>query len=241
MNEDDRPCECICFAAVTTMLTASRGPSCRQPITSSKLFTLEAFNSPKSASSKKGKRRASARPSGFAIGAMDVDESESDSDDDFIVSDDEDYKPRRKEKKRAKRNVVLSDDEYDDVIIPAAKPEAKPKASAGEINEDEISTKMQVRIHFPRVTPDSHLVSEDDGRTTRIEEVKPRPEGMVYLQRTIHSLTPIQPDRCHLPVDRLPRHGLSVLDQRRIRTCEVSRNHVSRRAQPRSARIYGQR
>ena len=92
---------------------------------------------------------------------MDVDESESD--DDFIVPDDvEDYKPRR-EKKRAKRNVVLSDDEYDDVIIPAAKPKAKPEGSAGEMNEDEISTKMQVRIHLPRVISDVHPVSEDDG------------------------------------------------------------------------------
>ncbi|KAF9652417.1 hypothetical protein BDM02DRAFT_3109440 [Thelephora ganbajun] len=125
MNEDERPC-----------------PSCRQPISSSRLFTLEAFNAPKqSASLKKGKLRASARPFEFATGSMDVDESESY--DDFIVpDDDEDHKPRRG-KKYAKRNVVLSDDEYDDVIIPAAKPEAKPKASVGEMNEYEISTKMQ--------------------------------------------------------------------------------------------------
>ena len=100
------------------------------------------------ASSQKGKRRVSARPFGFATDAMNVDESASDSDDGFIVPDDhEDYKPRRG-KKHAKRNVVLSDDEYDDVIIPAAKPEAKPKASVGEMNEDEISTKMQVRTYL---------------------------------------------------------------------------------------------
>jgi len=116
---------------------------------------------------------------------MDVDESESGSDDDFIVPDDEDdYKPRRG-KKRAKRNVVLSDDEYDDVIIPAAKPKAKPKASVGEMNEDEISTKMQVRIHLTRVIVSSaHPVLEDDGRANRIEEVSPRPEGKIDLRRT---------------------------------------------------------
>jgi len=87
---------------------------------------------------------------------MDVDES--DSGDDFIVPDDDEfivyedgdhYKPLRGKKKNAKRNVVLSDDdEYDDVIIPAVKPEPKPKASVGEMNEDEISTKMQVSIHL---------------------------------------------------------------------------------------------
>lgn len=84
---------------------------------------------------------------------MSVDKSCSDSDDDFVVPDDEeDYKPRRGEKKRAKRNVVLSDDEYDDVIIPAAKPGAKPNF-VGEMNEYEISTKMQVRV---RPSPDVH-------------------------------------------------------------------------------------
>jgi len=114
---------------------------------------------------------------------MDVDESGSDSDDDFIVPDDEeDYKPRRGKKKRAKRNVVLSDDEYDDVIIPAVKPEAKPKASAAEMNEYEISTKMQVCIHLPCVVvPNAHPLLEDDGRAYRIEEVPPRPEGRVHL------------------------------------------------------------
>jgi len=117
---------------------------------------------------------------------MDVDES--DSDDSFIVPDDDDFivyddgnddddddgcKPRRK-KKHAKRNVVLSDDdEYDDVIIPAVKPESKPKASVGEMNEDEISTKMQVRIRLAHVISDAHPVSEDDGRVNRIEEVTP--------------------------------------------------------------------
>jgi hypothetical protein len=133
------------------MFMSSRGPSCRKPISSSELFTLEAFKSPKqSGSLKKGKRRVSAKPFEFATD-MDVDESESDSDSDFIVPDDyEEQKPRREKKKYAKRNVVLSDDEYDDVIIPAAKPEAKPKASAAEMNEYEISTKMQVRIHLPR-------------------------------------------------------------------------------------------
>lgn len=103
---------------------------------------------------------------------MDVDES--DSDDDFIVPDDEDeYKPRRGKKKHAKRNVVLSDDEFDDVIIPAAKPEVKPKASVGEMNEDEISTKMQVRIHthLHHGITDTHPVSEDDGRANGVEEV----------------------------------------------------------------------
>lgn len=107
---------------------------------------------------------------------MDVDESESD--DGFIVPDDEeDCKPRQG-KKRAKRNVVLSDDEYEDVIIPAVKPEAKPKTSVGEMNEDEISTKMQVRINLSRSVPDVHPVPEDDGRTNRIKEVTPRPEGI---------------------------------------------------------------
>jgi hypothetical protein len=105
---------------------------------------------------------------------MDVDESDSDSDDDFIVPDDEDdYEPRRGKKKYAKRKVVLSDDEYDDVIIPAAKPEAKPKASVGEMNEDEISTKMQVRIHLHRVISCSHPVLEDDGRVNRVKKVQP--------------------------------------------------------------------
>ena len=84
---------------------------------------------------------------------MNVDESESDpdSDDDFTVSDDkEDFVSRQVKKKHAKRNVVISDDEYDDVIIPAVKPGAKPKASVGEMNEYEISTKMQVRFRLPR-------------------------------------------------------------------------------------------
>jgi len=173
-------------------LIASPGPSCRQPISSPKLFTLEAFNSPKQ-SSKKGKRRASGRPFEFATDGMDVDES--DSDDDFIVPDD-DYKPRRG-KKYAKRNVVLSDDdEYDDVIIPAVKPEAKPKASVGEMNEDEISTKMQVRVHFPCVISDPHSgVSEDDGRLNRFKEVTPRPEGIMHPLRVFspanaHSIRP---------------------------------------------------
>lgn len=114
---------------------------------------------------------------------MDVDESELDSGGDFIVlDDDEDYKPRRGKKKHAKRNVVLSDHEYDDVsdheyddvIIPAAKPEAKPKASAAEMNENEISTKMQVCIYLRHVVVfNAHPVSEDDGRTYRIEKVPP--------------------------------------------------------------------
>lgn len=78
---------------------------------------------------------------------MGADESESGSDDNFIVpDDDEDYKSLRGKKKHAKRNVVLSDDEYDDVIIPAAESKVKPKASAAEMNEYEISTKMQVCI-----------------------------------------------------------------------------------------------
>lgn len=136
---------------IAKVFTLSRGPSCRQPISSSKLFTLEAFNTQKdTASSKKGKRRASARTFKFAT---DDTESESDPDDDFIVPDDEnDYKPPQG-KKHAKRNVVLSDDddEYDDVIIPAAKPEVKSKTSVGEMNEGEASTKMQVRVHPYRV------------------------------------------------------------------------------------------
>lgn len=127
---------------------------------------------------KKGKRKASRRPFDFALESMDIDESESDSDGDFIVPDDEeDYEPRRG-KKHAKRNVVLSDDEYDDVIIPAVKPETKPKASAAEMNEDEISTKMQVCICSVRaVVSSAHPVSEDDGRAYRFEEVPPRSEG----------------------------------------------------------------
>jgi len=110
---------------------------------------------------------------------MDLDESESDSDDSFVVPDDDDdndSKPRRGKKKHAKRNVVLSDDdEFDDVIIPAAKPkpEAKSKASVGEMNEDEISTKMQVRFHLPCIVSDAHPVLEDDGRVNRIKEVSP--------------------------------------------------------------------
>jgi hypothetical protein len=149
---------CICSVTVKSILIVSRGPSCRQPISSSNLFTLEAFDFPKeSTSSKKGKRRASGRPFEFATDGMDLDESESDSDDDFIVhDDDEDHKPRLG-KKHAKRNVVLSDDEYDDVIIPAAEPKVKPKTSAAEMNESEISTKMQVRIYlvllFPKLIP----------------------------------------------------------------------------------------
>jgi hypothetical protein len=130
------------------MLTPLRGPSCRQPISSSRLFTLEAFNSKNQS---KGKCRVSTRPFEFATDDMDVDESDPDSDDNFIVPDDEaDYRPRQGKKKCAKRNVVLSDDEYDDVIIPAVKPEAKPKSSVGEMNENEISTKMQVCIPLPR-------------------------------------------------------------------------------------------
>ena len=75
------------------------------------------------------------------------DESESDSDGDFIVPDDEeDYNPRQRGRKRAKRDIVLSDDEYDDVIIRAEKPAEKPKTSAAEMNEGEISTKMQVCV-----------------------------------------------------------------------------------------------
>lgn len=66
-----------------------------------------------------------------------------------MPDDEEDHEPRQK-KKHAKRNVILSDDEYDDVIIPAVQPGAKPKASVGEMNEYEISTKMQVRVRFPR-------------------------------------------------------------------------------------------
>ena len=83
------------------------------------------------------------------MGGMDVDES--DPDDDFIMPDDDDGLKPRRGKKHAKRNVVLSDDEhdeYDDVIISAVKPETKPKASVGEMNENEISTKMQVCIHY---------------------------------------------------------------------------------------------
>ena len=170
----------IYSATVKNMLIASRGPSCRQPISSSKLFTLEAFDSPKQ--SKKGKRRASGRPFEFATDSTDVDESESDSDDDHVVPDDEeDCKPRRG-KKHAKRNVVLSDEDYDDVIIPAAESKAKPKASAAEMNEYEISTKMQVCIYLPRVVVfNAHPVLEDDGRAYRIEEVPPRPEGKIHL------------------------------------------------------------
>lgn len=128
---------------------------------------------------KKGKRKASGRPFDFATDSMNVDESESDSDRDFIVSDGEEaYEPHRG-KKRAKRNVVLSDDdEYDDVIIRAVKPETKPKASAAEMNEDEISTKMQVCICLVcAVVSGAYPVSEDDGRAYRIEEVPPRSEG----------------------------------------------------------------
>ena len=194
-------------------LIAPPGPSCRQPISSPKLFTLEAFNSPKpSTSSKKGKRRASGRPFEFATDSMDVDES--DSDDGFIVPDDEDYEPRPG-KKYAKRNVVLSDDdEYDDVIIPAVKPEAKPKASVGEMNEDEISTKMQVRPHrlmlflvlilaFQRMMDELIALkkSHPDQKVQRIPY-------MFFL-----SLIFIQSDRCHLPVDRLPRDGFPISDQ----------------------------
>jgi len=126
---------------------------------------------------------------------MDVDES--DSDDGFIVPDDEDYKPRPG-KKYAKRNVVLSDDdEYDDVIIPAVKPEAKPKASVAEMNENEISTKMQVRVHLPYVISGAHPgVSEDDGRVNRFKEVSPRPEGMsrppvFFSLVNAHSIRPL--------------------------------------------------
>ena len=179
---------CICSVTVTWILIAPRGPSCRQPISSPKLFTLAAFDFQKrSASSGKGKGRASARPFEFATDSMSVDDSGSDSDDSFIVPDDydddnddndndededdhsdddhsdDDHRPRRGKKKHAKRNVVLSDDEYDDVIIPAVKPEAKPKASVGEMNEDEISTKMQVRVRLSLFIANAHLVLEDDG------------------------------------------------------------------------------
>lgn len=114
---------------------------------------------------------------------MDIDGSESDSDGDFIVpDDDEDHKPRRGKKKYAKRNVVLSEDEFDDVIIPAAEPKAKPKASAAEMNEDEISTKMQVCIYLPSIViSGAHSALENDGRAHRIEEVPPRPEGRIHL------------------------------------------------------------
>lgn len=226
MNEDERPCKLHLVSDRDKHTYHPRGPSCRQPISSPKLFTLEAFNSPES--SGKGKRRASARPFEFTTDGMDVDES--DSDDDFIVPDDEDDHKPLQGKKRAKRNVVLSDDddEYDDVIISAAKPEAKPKRSVGEMNENEISTKMQVRTHLPRaVASNTHPFLEDDGRINRLKEVQPRPEGIIHLLHIFPSLTPIQLDRCHLPMDKLPQHGLSVLDQRRIRACEVSRIHVS--------------
>lgn len=180
---------CICPGTVKSVLTASRGPSCRQPISSSKLFTLEIFNSPEQSTSKKGKRRASGRPFEFATDGADVDESESDSDGDFIVpDDDEDHKPRQGKKKYAKRNVVLSDDEFDDVIIPAAEPKAKPKASAAEMNEDEISTKMQVCIYLPRIVVScAHSASENDGRAHHIEEVPSRSEGKVRLLYTLLS------------------------------------------------------
>lgn len=160
---------------MTSIPTAPQGPSCRQPISSSKLFTLEAFNS-----AKKGKREASGRPFDFATDTMDVDESESDSDCDFVVPDDEEgYEPHRRKKKHAKRNVVLSDDdEYNDVIIPAVKPETKPKASAAEMNENEISTKMQVCTCLVcAVISGAHPVLEHDGRAHRVEEVPPRSEG----------------------------------------------------------------
>jgi len=175
---------CICPGTVKSVLITSRGPSCRQPISSSKLFTLEIFNSlEQSTSSKKGKRRASGRPFEFATDGVDIDGSESDSDGDFIVpDDDEDHKPRRGKKKYAKRNVVLSEDEFDDVIIPAAEPKAKPKASAAEMNEDEISTKMQVCIYLPSIViSGAHSALENDGRAHRIEEVPPRPEGRIHL------------------------------------------------------------
>ena len=183
IDEDERPCELHLFRERESILIASRGPSCRQPISSSKLFTLEAFGSPKQPTlSKKRKRRASGRPFEFATDSTDAEESESSSDDGFIVpDDDEGYKPRRG-KKHAKRNVVLSDDEYDDVIIPAAESKAKPKASAAEMNEYEISTKMQVCVYLPRIVVSStHPVLEDDGRAYRIEEIPPQPEGKIYL------------------------------------------------------------
>lgn len=110
---------------------------------------------------------------------MDVDESESDSDGGFVMLDDEEgYGPRRG-KKHAKRNVVLSDsDEYNDVIIRAVKPETKPKASAAEMNENEISTKMQVCTCLVcAVISGAHPVSEHDGRAHRVEEVPPRSKG----------------------------------------------------------------
>lgn len=163
---------------------------------------------------------------------MDIDESDDDSDDDFIMpDDDEDYKPHQRKGKRAKRNVVMSDDEYDDVIIPAAKPEAKPKASVAEMNEYEISTKMQVGIHLScAVVSYAHPVLEDDGRANRVKEIQSRPEGEIHFWSPFFSLTPIRLDRCYFPMDKLPQHGLSVLDQRRIRAREVPRIDVSRRA-----------
>jgi hypothetical protein len=160
----------------------SQGPSCRRAISSSKLFTLDAFNTQKqSAGSKQGKRRVSARPFEFATEDTDLDDSEPDSDDDIIVLDDEkDYRPPQGMKKHAKRNVVLSDDEYEDVIIPAAKPQVKWKASVEEMNEGEASTKMQVRIHLHRnILERAYLVLEDDGRANRVEEIQPRPEGII--------------------------------------------------------------
>ena len=184
MKEDERPCGLILFSTtVVNVLMSSQGPSCRRPISSSRLFTLEAFKTPKqSASSKRGKRRVSARPFEFVVDDMGVDESETDSLDDFIVSDgEEDHKPHRGKKKHAKRKVVLSDDEYDDVIIPAAKRGVKPKASVGEMNEGEISTKMQVRVSLPRDVSNVHPVSEDDGRVDRVEDVKSRPEGISHI------------------------------------------------------------
>lgn len=136
---------------MTSVLISSRGPSCRRPISPSKLFTLEAFKTSKQSTwLKKGKRRVLTRPFKLATDGVSIDGSESESDDEFIVSnDEEDHKARRGRKKHAKRNVVLSDDEYDDVIIHAVKPGAKPKASVGEMNEGEISTKMQVRVRLP--------------------------------------------------------------------------------------------
>ena len=143
---------------------------------------------------------------------MDVDES--DSDDDFIVPDDDDDKPRRG-KKYAKRNVVLSDDdEYDDVIIPAVKPETKPKASVGEMNEDEISTKMQVRVHLPYVIPTLILAFQrmmDELIALKKSHPDQKVQRIPYV--IFPSLMPIQSDRCHLPVDRLSGYGFPISDQ----------------------------
>ena len=78
-KEDERPFEFIFFSSTTVanVLMFSRGPSFRRPISSSRSFTLEAFKPPKqSASSKGGKRRASARPFELVVDDMSVEGSE---------------------------------------------------------------------------------------------------------------------------------------------------------------------